>query len=283
MKKTLCPSVSDLEWLYAPGFVYHRYGEISRELGLIFPFRREWNTPEKFPLILYLPGAAWHRQELYNDVPKLTRLAERGNVLAIVQVRESELAPFPAQLEDIHRAAAWLVSHAEQFHIDTDRIFFAGHSSGGHLALISAFTKACGRFIPDGLPPYRIAGVIGLAASSDIRMCQSDPWPAQWGKRPTTCLMGAGTDEECLEMADIATCRTYVSEQTALPPVLLLHYLHDPIVNSRMSLELYEKLISTGHRADYYQLEGEEHGGNGYWAEEIIQIMEIFLSGAASL
>lgn len=282
MQKTLSPQISDLEWLYAPGFVYHQYEEISRELGLIFPFRREWNMEERFPLVVYLPGAAWHRQELYNDVPKLTRLAEQGNVVAIVQVRESDLAPFPAQIEDIHRAAGWLTEHAEQFHIDTTRIFFAGHSSGGHLALISAFTKACNNFIPKDTPSYRIAGVIGLAASSDIRMCHSDPWPAQWGKRPTTCLMGAETDKECLERADMATCHTYVSSQTPLPPVLLMHYSNDPIVNSRMSLELYERLVSTGHRADYYQLEGAEHGGNGFWTEEIIQVMENFISDPLS-
>lgn len=268
---------SNTEWLYAPGFVYHQYDDVSRELGMIFPYRSEWESDERFPLVVYVPGAAWHKQELYNDVPKYTKLAEQGNVFAIVQVRESEIAPFPAQIEDIHRAVAWLIAHADQFHIDTNLIFLAGNSSGGHLALLTAFTKANGKYIPHGLPDYSIAGVIGQAASSDIKMCQSNPWPAEWGKRPTTCLMGASTDEECLEMADVAVCKNYVTSDIPLPSVLLLHFADDPIVNSQMSHDLWQCLINTGHKADFYELDGDVHGGNGPWALEVIDVMETFI------
>lgn len=278
MKFEMQSHYDNTEWLYAPGFIYHQYDDgVSRELSLIFPYRAEWESDERFPLVIYIPGAAWHKQELCNDVPKYTRLAERGSVFAIVQVRESNIAPFPAQLEDIHRAAAWLIGHAEQFHIDTAQIFLAGNSSGGHLALLTAFTKAHGKYIPDGLPDYFIAGVIGQAASSDLKMCQSNPWPAEWGKRPTTCLMGADSDEECLEMADIAVCKNYVTDDAMLPPVLLLHFADDPIVNSQMSRDLYEILTQTGHRAVYYELAGNAHGGNGMWANEIVNIMHHFI------
>lgn len=269
---------SHTEWLYAPGFVYHQYDDQPRELGLILPYRPAWESDERFPLVIYIPGAAWHRQELYNDVPKYTRLAERGNVFAIVQVRESDIAPFPAQLEDIHRAAAWLVGHAEQFHIDTNQIFLAGNSSGGHLALLSAFAKAHGKYLPDGLPDFSIAGVIAQAASSDLKMCLRAPWPKERGKRPVTCLMGADTDAECLEKADAAVCKNYVTADAALPPVLLFHFADDPVVNCQMSRDLYKILTDTGHRADYHELAGCEHGGNGLWASEIIWIMERFIA-----
>lgn len=270
---------NNTEWLYAPGFVYHQYDDgVTRELSLIFPYRAAWESDERFPLVVYIPGAAWHRQELCNDVPKYTRLAERGNVFAIVQVRESDIAPFPAQIEDIHRAVVWLIEHAEQFHIDTSQIILAGNSSGGHLALLTAFTKAHGKYIPEGLLDYTIAGVIGQAASSDLKLCQSNPWPAEWGKRPTTCLMGADTDEECLEKADVAVCKNYVASDVALPSVLLLHFADDPIVNSQMSRDLYEILTQTNHSAAYYELAGNAHGGNGMWTHEIVNIMERFIS-----
>lgn len=265
------------EWLYAPHIVYHQYGDLSRELGLILPYRAEWTSDERFPLVVYIPGAAWHRQELYNDVPKYTRLAERGCVFAIVQVRESDIAPFPAQVEDIHRAVAWLIAHAEQFHIHTDQIFLAGNSSGGHLALVTAFAKAHGKYRTEELPDYHVAGVIGQAAASDIRLCQNEPWPAERGKRPTTCLMGADTDEECLAKADVAVCKYYVTSDVPLPPVLLFHSADDPIVSSQMSRDLYESLTQAGHRATYYELAGNAHGGNTMWADEIVGIMEHFI------
>ncbi len=266
------------EWLYAPGITYHQYDDVSRELSLIFPYRAEWETDERFPLVVYIPGAAWHRQELYNDVPKYIRLAQEGNVFAIVQVRESDIAPFPAQLEDIHRAVAWLVEHAEQFHIHTHQIFLAGNSSGGHLALLAAFTKAHGKYISNDLSDYQIAGIIGQAASSDIKLCLNHAWPAEWGKRPTTCLMGAETDVECLEKADVAVCKNYVTSDVTLPPVLLFHFTGDPVVDSQMSHDLYEALNQTGHSAIYYELAGNAHGGNGMWANELVQIMAHFIS-----
>lgn len=277
MKTGLQLHYDNTEWLYAPHIVYHQYSDVSRELSLILPYRTEWESDERFPLVVYIPGAAWHRQELYNDVPKYTRLAERGCVFAVVQVRESDIAPFPAQIEDIHRAIAWLIEHADQFHIRTDQIFLAGNSSGGHLALITAFAKAHGRYMIDGLPDYHIAGVIGQAAASDIKLCHSEPWPAERGKRPTTCLMGADTDEECLAKADAAICRNYVISDVPLPPVLLFHSADDPAVNSQMSRDLYEVLTQTGHRAVYYELAGNAHGGNAMWAEEIVGIMAHFI------
>lgn len=277
MKTGLQLHYDNTEWLYAPHIVYHQYSDVSRELSLILPYRTEWESDERFPLVVYIPGAAWHRQELYNDVPKYTRLAERGCVFAVVQVRESDIAPFPAQIEDIHRAVAWLIEHADQFHIHTGQIFLAGNSSGGHLALVAAFAKAHGKYMIDDLPDYHVAGVIGQAAASDIKLCHSEPWPAERGKRPTTCLMGADTDEECLAKADAAICRNYVISDVPLPPVLLFHSADDPAVNSQMSRDLYEVLTQTGHRAVYYELAGNAHGGNAMWAEEIVSIMAHFI------
>ncbi len=267
------------EWLYAPGFVYHQYDAITRELGMIFPYRPTWEQDERFPLVVYVPGAAWHKQELYNDVPKYTRLAEQGTVFAIVQVRESDIAPFPAQIEDIHRAVLWLIDHAEQFHIDTNQIFLAGNSSGGHLALMTAFSKAHGKYIPNGIQDYSIAGVMAQAASSDIRMCLSSPWQPEWGKRPTTCLMGAETDEECAERADAATCKNYVTPDVILPRVLLFHYAEDPVVNCQMSRDLYARLTKSDYKkAIYYELAGCAHGGNAFWTPELVNAMAKFIA-----
>lgn len=266
------------EWLYAHGFKYVTGENVEREIGLIFPYRRKWENDERYPLVVYIPGAAWHRQELYNDVPKYVKLAERGYVFAILQVRESDIAPFPAQMEDIHRGVAWLLENADRFHIDTNRIYLAGNSSGGHLALMAAFSKAHGKFIPGDVPDYKLAGVIGEASAVDIKMCLEDDWPKEWGKRPVTCLMGVETDEKCLEVADIATCKKYVVKDVLLPPVLLMHFSKDPIVNCQMSRDLYDKLIESGHTADYVELLKEEHGGNGYWNNVVLDIIEDFIS-----
>ena len=87
----------DLEWLYVPDEVYADYDGCKRCLQLFIPYRQNLAAEETFPLVLFIPGSAWYRQEVYNSLPAYSRLAERGIVTAILQFRESMIAPFPAK------------------------------------------------------------------------------------------------------------------------------------------------------------------------------------------
>lgn len=65
-KKTIAVEKKDLEWLYVPDVEYGEFGGIKRHLQLIIPFKRAWQEKEKYPLVVFIPGSAWHRQEMYN-------------------------------------------------------------------------------------------------------------------------------------------------------------------------------------------------------------------------
>ena len=69
---------------------------------------RDWG--KKYPVIFYIPGAAWHKQEMYNDLPKLADLAKKGFAIVSIEVRESDAAVFPAQIEDVKNATECVVS-----------------------------------------------------------------------------------------------------------------------------------------------------------------------------
>lgn len=58
----------------------------------------------------------------------------------------------------------------------------------------------------------------------------------------------------------------------------MFHFVDDSIVNSQMSREWYDSLIEAGHITNNYELAAKEQGGNGYWADEIIDAMEVFIS-----
>ena len=62
----------------------------------------------KWPLIVYVQGSSWHKQKLFQSLPTLVRMCERGYAVAIVEHRESELAPFPAQVIDTKAAIRFL-------------------------------------------------------------------------------------------------------------------------------------------------------------------------------
>ena len=60
----------------------------------------------KWPLIVYVQGSSWHKQKLFQSLPTLVRMCERGYAVAIVEHRESELAPFPAQVIDYRQGGS---------------------------------------------------------------------------------------------------------------------------------------------------------------------------------
>lgn len=280
MKENLHIAVDETEWLYVPNVEYHDYGTVKRVVQLVVPYRPHWNGgPERFPLVVYVPGSAWYRQELYNSVPSYSHLAERGFVVAVVQYRESTVAHFPAQVEDVERAVQFLVTKADSFHIDARNVFVAGNSSGGHTALMAALRSASGIIDAEGFDPAVVRGVVAQSAPSDMFRCLAEPLPSYLPPtfRPVKDLLGVDDVPPDLLLAREACCAPYISGSVALPPILLLHGTDDDQVNVAQSRALYGQLTAAGCRADYYELEGAGHGGAVFWSDAVLDIIAAFL------
>lgn len=273
MKKKLKINAQELQWLYSPDWEYYDYGNCKRRLQMLLPYKREWQQDEKFPIILMIPGSAWHKQELYNDIPKFAKLAERGFAIAVLEYRESDLSKFPAQIEDVSNALDFIAAKADQFHFDKNRIFLMGNSSGGHIAMMSVLFHAHGRCKP--LPDIR--GVICQSGSTDILICAQEPLLPWMKVRPSTVLLDVERIEGNEEIAKRASCAMYITEDVTLPPILLFHSENDPVVSVENSRHLYDKLSSTHHEVCYYELEGnDEHGGNTFFSSAILDIIQAF-------
>lgn len=171
MRLTRTVSLDTLEYLYISDVAYATYGETQRKMQLIIPYRPHWPDGETVPLIAFLPGSAWYRQEMYNDIPALANL-RKGIRCCIRAVPRIEIAPFPAQVEDVHRAIHYIAEQlAKLFHIDMARTFLMGNSSGGHIALLTALRQAAGIADVSELLNFPIRGVIAESAPSDLFLC----------------------------------------------------------------------------------------------------------------
>lgn len=249
-------------------------------MQLIIPYRPHWQDGETVPLIVFLPGSAWYRQEMYNDIPALAKLAERGFAVASVQYRESKIAPFPAQVEDVHRAIHYIAEQlAKLFHIDMARTFLMGNSSGGHIALLTALRQAAGIADMSELLNFPICGVIAESAPSDLFLCAKEGVPANMPAtfRPTADLLGVSCLQEHPEKLAEASAQTYLAPGHAVPPILLLHGDRDTQVSAAHSRTLYERLTQNGAEADYIELAGVNHGGAPFWTEDVLQIIADFI------
>lgn len=247
------------EWIYVPDVVYHEDGTLTQKLKCMIPYQRAWTAEERYPLVVFIPGAAWQRQEMYNGLPGLCALARRGYAVASVQVREAALAPFPAQVEDIRRALVFLTGYAGEFHLDMNRVVLAGDSSGGHLALMTALMGS-----------DAVRGVIDLYGPTDMMIS---------GGPMTASLLGVDRVMDAPEKAAAASCGTYVTPDRSIPPILIAHGLSDEIVAPEHSIRLHQQLQSCGKDSRLYLIENAGHGGAFWWSEPMLAAMDEFMSG----
>lgn len=277
-KEQLTLPCDPLEWLYVPDVVYAEYETCKRHLQLIIPYRPVWDRDQRYPLILFIPGSAWFRQEVYNSIPAYAKMAERGFVMAILQFRESTLAPFPAQVQDTKAALRFLAQKAGDFHIDTSSMFLAGNSSGGHIALLTGLTSAHNMFdtsLYTGVSAD-IRGIIACSAPTDILRCAPAPMPPGT-PRPTARLLGVTEVQQHPALAKAASCAPYITREAKLPPILLLHGTEDSTVSIENSRALFSLLRNADKEVSYYELLGAGHGGAVYWSEPVLNLIEQFI------
>jgi acetyl esterase/lipase len=269
--KTLNVEKKDLEWLYVPDVEYCEYENCKRYLQLIIPYKRNWLDNKKYPLVLFIPGSAWHRQEMYNDIPTFSELAKRGFAIAVVQYRESELAIFPAQVIDVKKAIHFIYSIAEQFHIDTENIFLSGNSSGGHIALLTGLTASYRELDSDEKNniPCKVNGIISYCAPTDMYISNGDG--------PIEDLLGTDDVTKVPSLSKSASCATYISSERNIPPVLMFHGIEDELVSIENGRNFFEKLKQFDKEVEYYEIENEGHCCPTFWGKDILDIVERFL------
>lgn len=275
MKQTISIPPVEQEWLYVPDVVYQTVNGVERKLQFIIPYRREWPAGLRLPVVVNIPGSAWYRQEMYNGILNHSHLAQRGFVMVDVQYRESTIAKFPAQIEDVKAALRFLPQVAEQFHMDMDNVFLMGDSSGAHTALMAAFTAAYGEFdLQPDQPTPGLRGVVAYYPPTDLRQyIHDDVFPD---------LLGTKGKPYDPELGARASCDTWVRADRTIPPVLMLHGTADEDVSIEHSRRLYHHLTTLGKDVTYIEVEGERHGGGTWWSEPIMDIVEEFLRKAGA-
>lgn len=94
-----------------------------------------------FPLIFFIHGGGWFSGDKTDGQESAwITLRDKGYAVASINYRLSGEAPHPAGIIDCKTALRYLKAHADEYHIDTQRIAVSGDSSGGHYALMVALT-----------------------------------------------------------------------------------------------------------------------------------------------
>lgn len=217
-----------------------RYGKTSAEIADLYVPKSGANHPA----LIMVHGGAWVSGTKDERNYYATTFANAGFAVFNINYRLLNLQtganPWPAQIEDSQLAVRWLRAHAQEYHIDTDRVCAWGDSAGGHLVLLLGTmtkTKPGDRSTMYAEQSSTVNCVIDLFGPSDLT-AES----AVTLKDVLKSLFGGKTLEEArAEYAD-ASAVNHLSSKTG--PILIVQGLTDNIVLPAQSMELDAKLTA---------------------------------------
>jgi acetyl esterase len=209
-------------------------------------------TTDALPTIVWTHGGAWLAGNRTNYDGYYRRLAEAG--FTVVSVGYS-LAPghrYPTPVLQLNDAHAYLLAHAEELHIDTERIVLAGDSAGAQLSaqLATAIT------VPDyattlafepALKPQQLRGVVLNCGIYDVPAMEGGTGLIGWGVQQALWSYTGARDFGSSEAARQMSTLPVVTAE--FPPVFITGGNADPLT-VKQSKPLADKLAQLGVEVD---------------------------------
>ncbi len=227
-----------------------------------------------YPAVVFCQGSAFHRQWLHGHFVQHVELARRGYVVVSVEYRPSEVAPFPAQSQDLRAAVRFVREHAADLWADPSRIALWGDSSGAHTALMAAYGAAV-----DGVDPEGVSCVVDWYGPTDFALMSRYPSAMDHVSpdSPEGFELGRVSPLADPDGNAAASPLTLVTPDTSLPPTLIVHGGRDELVPFNQSCRLFERLRACGQEVEFYKLPDANHGANGF-GRQVLDLTEKFIS-----
>ena len=200
------------------------------------------------PIVVQIYGGAW-RNGAPGDFAKFARwLAGGGYVVFAIDYRHSPQWRWPAHLDDVETALAWIAAHAEEYGGDTSRVVLLGRSAGAHLALLAAYRPA----------PLKVRGVVGFYAPVDLADAyRNPPRPDPLDIRAVETAFIGGAPDQLPQQYAAASPISYAGKH--VPPTLLIFGGRDNIVEPRYGRRLRDTLAASGNQVAYLEIPWAEH------------------------
>lgn len=232
------------------GIEYGKGGDVVLKLDLYRPKQQ----PKPSPAVIFIHGGAWRSgsRDVYHYY--CTKFAELGYVAATISYRLTDVAPYPAAVEDAKCAVRWLRAHAEHYGVDPQRIAVAGGSAGGHLSMMvgyAADTPALEGTGGHAEASSRVQAVVNLYGPSDLT---TDFAKASGSVRS---FLGGKSFDDASQVYEQASPISHVTPDD--PPTLVLHGSIDSIVPIDQAERLVARLKQASVAVEYDRLEGWPH------------------------
>lgn len=220
------------------------------------PLSLDLRTPEAAgaPLVVFLHGGGWLRgsRKVFTpgiaDAQSFDRIVGAGFAVASCEYRLSGEARFPAQLDDVDAALAWLHQHGPDHGVDASRVVLWGVSAGATLAALVALRRDDVRGVVDW---FGVADLFSMAAH-DMGDRPDETREARW-------IGGVAAD-----LPDAARRASPARQVHAgAPPFHIAHGTADEHVPFSQSEALADALVGVGAAPEFHTVAGGRHFWQG--------------------
>jgi acetyl esterase/lipase len=234
------------------------YGPVKRRNLLDVYVNKE--RPQGAPVLLFVHGGAWTIPMSDKDTqgkPIMLHFASRGWVCFAPNYRLSPRSTWPAHIEDVKKAIAWIREHGPEYGADPNFIMITGGSAGGHLAALAATSPNDPAFqagfedadtsLQAAVPHY---GLFDLADRSTV-----NTWGRMRMLERLVFKKKFDSDPEAFRQASAI----YRAGPDA-PPFFVIHGAHDNLAPVKEARRFVERLREvSGDVVVYAELPGTQH------------------------
>ncbi|MGC9317627.1 MAG: prolyl oligopeptidase family serine peptidase [Armatimonadota bacterium] len=222
------------------------------------------------PALIFIHGGGWRtgsKDGGFSAVQGPRAIAD-GLAVFSLDYRLSDVAPYPAAVEDCLRAIRWIREHAAQLNVDPDALGLWGGSAGGYLVLMMAFMEPGAEDLDANGQQLSNFARCAVAKNPPTDLAADD---SMHEERALLTFMGTTRDEDPERFAQ-ASPVTHISPDD--PPLLVMHGTEDRTVPYSQAQILQQRLQQAGVPLELLTIEGAGHGLKGGDPREIRQAHE---------
>lgn len=217
----------------------YRYGSSPVQTLRVFK-PSKWRSSNRRPVVVYAHGGAWVAGTSTDLDPMVLELLAAGAVVVSVDYRLG--VPAAVQVDDILAAARWAEQNRSKIGGDPSKIFLAGHSAGGHLALLAGLSDNLGS---SARPSAGFRGVFAAAAPVDLDDPAFDPDIMGFSVQSVLAGVNACPASPC-PASVLSFLSPDVHVDASDPPVYYVAGAVDPVVPVSHGRSLAEAFAAAG-------------------------------------
>ena len=213
------------------------YGDHEDEVVDIFPAE----GTDKAPVVVFYHGGAWTRGSKNGYSFPAAAFAPRGVAWVATEFTKVPQGTLSNQVRQNRDATAWVYNHADEYGFDRDRIYIAGHSSGGHMCGMVLVTDWEKQY---GLPRDLVKGAVAISGMYDLEA-------VALSYRNNYLKLSEEEWRACSSIFQIPSDYG--------PPILIGCSEHDTEEFHRQPLEFLKAWQAAGHAGEFIEIMDRHH------------------------